>query len=149
MAPPRKLDDDLIEAWCEAISVGLTPRLVCGKLGISTTIWDKWKAKGDADIEAGIDSLEARLVGRHARAKAERNGNWLTGLNMQAQSDPSSLRWLLEHCAPDDYGKNRIELTGKDGGPVAVAQTVVVLPAKMSVDEWVASVNATLGKRDE
>ena len=124
--PPRKLDDDLIEAWHEAISLGLTPNLTCMRMGFSTTIWKTWKEQGETDIENGVDSLEARLVTRHARALGERSGNWLTMLQSEAQKgDAATVRWLLERCHQDVYALQRkVELTGKDGGAIAVSHTV-------------------------
>jgi hypothetical protein len=132
MAPPRKLDDDLIDMWCEAIAVGLTPRLVCGKIGVSYTAWCEWKAKGTVDLEAGVDSVDARLVGRHARAMAERAGKWLLDIDPTRDG-----KWLLEHCHPDDYGaRAKLELTGSDGGPVKVAHSIDL--TKLSDDELTA-----------
>jgi hypothetical protein len=134
---PKLLDDDLIESWCEAIATGLTPRLTCYRIGIDYSTAKKWLSKGDADHEACEDTIEARFFARHTRARADRSGRWLEALTAGSTQD---LRWLLEHCEPEEFGaKSRVELTGKDDGPIQTATHIVILPAKMTVDEWQAA----------
>ena len=127
MARPKLLDDDLIESWCEAIATGLTPRLVCYRLGIAYSNAKAWLAKGESDHEAGEDTIEAAFSARHARARQERAGRWLEVIEQVAiggekDSDRrGSAQWLLEHCEPEEFGaKAKVELTGKDGGAVQV-----------------------------
>jgi hypothetical protein len=43
--------------------------------------------------------------------------------------DVSSAKWLLEHLHPQFYARNRIELTGADGAPLA-GTIAVYLPQK-------------------
>ena len=58
------------------------------------------------------------------------------------QSDDEHVRlkaahWFLEHIFPEYFAKNRIEVTGKDGGPVEVVGTVVTVPSNcQTVRDW-------------
>ena len=40
--------------------------------------------------------------------------------------------WLLEHCQPEHFARNRIEVTGGDGAPLAIG-VGIYLPAKESL----------------
>lgn len=151
MGRPKLLDEDLIDSWCEAISTGLTPRLTCYRLGIAYSAAMNWLAKGERDTEAGEDTIEARFVDRHAHARTLRAGKWLEVIQEIAQNGEKdsdrrgSAQWLLERCEPEEFGgKSKVELTGADGGAVQVQASVVVLPGKLSVTDWVAQVNAAV-----
>lgn len=134
MARPKLLDDDMIESWCEAIATGLTPRLTCYRIGLDYSTSKKWLAKGESDTEAGEDTIEARFFARHTRARADRSGKWLEALTAGSTQD---LRWLLEHCEPEEFGaKSKVEVTGKDGGAVKVESFVAVVPPRLSPEEW-------------
>jgi len=61
--------------------------------------------------------------------KAAVEGNW--------QAAAKKLEWMY----PETYGRQRLELTGKDGGAVQVAAQVVLLPAPIhDADAWAKSV---------
>lgn len=45
---------------------------------------------------------------------------------------PTTSRWMLEKMAPDRWGRNRIEVTGQDGGPIDVE---VALSAREALRE--------------
>lgn len=68
----------------------------------------------------------------------------MAAIHTHADKDWRALAWVQEHRFPDRYGKRQVELTGKDGAAIQVATSVVVLPGKVSVDEWVKSVNAAV-----
>lgn len=140
---PKLLDDDLIESWCEAIATGLTPRLVCYRIGINYGQSCTWLQRGNSDLEEGVDSVEARFARRHAGAREARSGRWLQVLEDVAQgAEKDSDRrgaatWLLEHCEPEEFGaKSKVEVTGKDGGAVQVQSFVAVVPPRLSPEEW-------------
>lgn len=56
-------------------------------------------------------------------------------------NDWRAAAWLLEHCQPEHFAKNRIEITGANGGPLAGA-VGIFLPRKDGATETVVEVNA-------
>ena len=44
-------------------------------------------------------------------------------------ADWRAAAWLLEHCQPEHFAKNRLEVTGADGGPLA-GVVAIMLPPK-------------------
>jgi hypothetical protein len=144
---PTVLDDDVIEAYGNALDTGHTVRTACAFVGLSMQSVQAWRKQGDDDLEAGkTDTLHARFSRRYAHARANRVNRWLGVVDQIAagaekDSDrKASATWLLEHCEPEEFGaKSRVELTGKDDGPIQTATHIVILPAKMTVDEWQAA----------
>lgn len=67
----------------------------------------------------------ARAIGRGVEARLKRiedasnAGDWRAGA------------WLLEHCQPEHFAKNRLEITGRDGEPIAGQVAVLVWPHMM------------------
>ena len=57
--------------------------------------------------------------------------------------------WSLEHRRPKDYGRQRLEVTGADGGPVPLASVVVVPATAVRAEEWAANVQTQLRARDD
>ena len=57
------------------------------------------------------------------------------------ESDWRAAAWLLEHCQPEHFAKNRIEITGANGGPLAGA-VGSFRPRKDGTTETVVEVNA-------
>ena len=50
--------------------------------------------------------------------------------------------WLLEHCNPELFARNRIEVTGADGSPLAAA-VAIYLPQKDNNSQPAIEVNST------
>ena len=129
MAPPRIIDDALADAWVECIEDGGTIRSASEFCGVSHSSVLEIIRKGQHDAEAGVESFAASLADRYAHARGLRKQRWLKSLanaavSAEKTSDQlSAAKWLLEHCEPDEFGdKSKIELTGKDGGPVQVSK---------------------------
>jgi hypothetical protein len=54
------------------------------------------------------------------KAKADRDERLVRSLYAKAQDDPQLAKYWLERRRPDEWAQNsRIEVTGKDGGPIA------------------------------
>ncbi|HXE41971.1 MAG TPA: hypothetical protein VN516_03015 [Candidatus Baltobacteraceae bacterium] len=57
---------------------------------------------------------------------------------IESASDSGEWRaaaWLLEHCNPEKFARNRIEVTGADGSPIAAGMIQIYLPRKESIVE--------------
>lgn len=136
---------DIVDAFAEAIEHGHTLRSACGFIGVSLRAINQHLADGKVDIEEGRKTADAAFAHRYARARAARVNKWLGIVGQVAEGAEKdsdrrgSAQWLLEHCEPEEFGaKSKMEVTGKDGGAVQVQAGVVLLPATLSPDEWLA-----------
>lgn len=134
-------DEALAEAWIACIERGGSIRSASQVCGIHhATVLDHIR-NGEADIAAGIDSWNARLSNRYARARGQRQDRWLRIIDSAASEAEneanriSSAKWLLEHCEPNEFGaKAQVELTGRDGGAIQVQEVGPDL-SKLTDDE--------------
>lgn len=146
MGRPSILNDAIIEAYGNALDVGHTVRSACAFCGLDMHSVQDWRQKGDADLEAGnSETLHARFATRYAHARGVRMNRWLgiiDGIATGAEKDSDrrgSAQWLLEHCEPEEFGaKAKVELTGKDGGPVQTQNFVAVVPPRLTAAEFAA-----------
>lgn len=68
-----------------------------------------------------------------------------------SEADWRAAAWLLEHCQPQHFAKNRLEVTGADGAPLAAGLHLYLPEKQGSVVEAGAVVEApalTEGKPD-
>jgi len=124
----------------QAIQLGGTMQDAAGFAGINYTYLFDWLAKKTPEANELSEALKtakgAGKIGWLAKIeKAASDGNW------------QAAAWKLERTDPDNYGRQRLELTGKDGGAVQVAAQVVLLPAPVhDADAWAKSVAADQAK---
>jgi hypothetical protein len=92
----------------------------CAIAGICDQVWRNWK-RDDPAFRARVDRAIARGVERRLKKidRASNAGDWRASA------------WLLEHTQPQHFARNRIEITGADGQPLAGA-IAVYLPQKES-----------------
>ena len=71
---PERINDDLVAKFVELVADGMTITRTCQTLAINDGVWRRWRAQGDTDLEAGTDSVHARLSAgvQEARREAER-----------------------------------------------------------------------------
>jgi hypothetical protein len=70
---------------------------------------------------------------------------------IEAAADAKDWRasaWLLEHCMPEHFAKNRLEISGVDGGPVAGC-VAILLPPKTDGNGSPAVTVAELAERTD
>ena len=53
----------------------------------------------------------------------------------QAGGDWRASAWILEHCHPQHFSRNRIEVTGADGGPLTGAVLTLAWPHQIEPHE--------------
>lgn len=108
------------------------PLALCAKAaGITyTTLCNYRNADPDFNVEVG----EAIVRGVEKRLKkiedASEAGDW------------RAAAWMLEHCLPEHFAKNRIEVTGADGSPLG-ASVAIFLPQKDDGTKPAIDVNQT------
>ena len=73
----------------------------------------KFEAALQRAISRGVDTRLKKIEG------ASEAGDW------------RAAAWLLEHCQPQHFAKNRLEISGPDGAPLAAGVTLY-LPTKTS-----------------
>ena len=100
------------------IAKGLPYVMCCSVAGISRSAFFAWKAEDPLFAEQ-LDS--ALALGALARLKVIEEG--------ARQGDWRAAAWLLEHCQPQHFARNRIEISRPDGAPLT-AGVQLYLPEK-------------------
>ena len=130
MARPTKLTPDIHRAIVTALEAGNYQDDSASYAGVSPAAFYNWMARGRVErerLESGqkprksetpflvfvdaVESARAKAAVRHVAniAKAANDGVW------QASA------WYLERSYPQKWGRlNRTEISGPDGGPIAV-----------------------------
>jgi hypothetical protein len=115
---PTKLDDVRMRSrLIQLIGTGLPQKHACAAVGVSVPAFCEYREKHEwfrDELETAIaNGLEARLQVIEAAAK----------------KDWRAAAWYAEHVFPEHFSKQRIELTGANGGPLA-AGIGIYLPKK-------------------
>lgn len=123
MARPTKFTRDTIDKLVRATRMGATKQLACAHAGISYATLNDWEnGKFPRNLDDDQKALKAEFFDILTRAVGDSGVRALSVIQQAAhQGDWRAAAWLLEHRFPEDYGKAKVELTGKDGGPVEIA----------------------------
>lgn len=107
----RAVTDKTVDRLIEGLKLGMTRRAAAGFAGISKTTFYRM-------LENDTDGTLVTLV-ENAEGEAEAT---YTAIVARATADPknwTAAAWWLERRHPSEYGKReRVEMTGKDGGPI-------------------------------
>lgn len=112
---PTKFTRPVLKVLLKAARLGMPMTLATKAAGISTEALGQWKRKYPKLVEA-----LARARARGAEARLRR-------IEKASHEDWRASAWLLEKTMPEHFSRNRVEVTGADGGPVTV---VLNLPPK-------------------
>jgi transposase len=118
MARPRKteIDADIQAKIFAAIKLGSTYELAAQYAGISYRTLRNWITRAEAEEEGFIHFLQALKEAEGAGAF-----KLLTKINTAADDGSwQAAAWILERRYPNEYGKQRIEHSGVDGGPLQI-----------------------------
>jgi len=130
-AGPKPLpwyDAKQIKDLCDGLRTGASIEIAASRARIGKTLlFERLAAKTPESAELAEQMERARAEGAVGLlaviGKAATEGNW--------QAAAKKLEWMY----PEVYGRQRIELTGKDGGAVQVAATVAVDLSRLTDDE--------------
>ena len=124
MARKSKYTPETVDKITQAIRLGATYKLACDYAGISEDTFANWK-RLHSDFSEAIKTAEGgAVVGWLAKIeKAATEGNW------------QAAAWKLERRYPDMYGRQRVEVSGPDGGAIVIKGYANVTP-----DDWEAPV---------
>lgn len=121
---PSKLTPEVIAKVKEGLAVGLSPELASERAGISRRTYARWKAQGEADDEAGVESDEREFWHTVTQARAGFAFEavkflWDTRAAPSKDSNADNVKFVLERQYQLDYARTqKVELTGKHGGPI-------------------------------
>lgn len=129
---PSKLTPEIHKAIVEAIRNGASRQAAAASVRVGFSTVKEWMTRGDGahpDREQSSDFAAFSTDVHAAEAEFEQSlvANVMAYSAMGEKPDWRGPAWLLERRFSERWGKTtRTELTGKDGGPVAVASTVDV-----------------------
>jgi transposase len=122
---PSKFTDDVKTRIVKGIKLGMSYELASQYGGISYDTFNEWRKRGEAEGEGPYYDFSEDIKS----AEAEGLFNWLDKIeNAANEGQWQAAAWKAERRFPDMYGKQRIEHTGKDGGPI-------ILKTGMSLDD--------------
>jgi hypothetical protein len=85
--------------------------------GVAERTFAEWMAKGEEFPDSDFGKFRQAVIAAENHAEM----GMVSAVNVGALTDPKHAEWWLERKFPDRWGrKERIELTGKDRGPVQV-----------------------------
>ena len=128
------LTDEMITEICSLSAQGFTRKGITEAVGIDESTFYDWQGKGDAAVakeNRGGKLTENEL--RYAKFKREFTKAQvlfkrlhLANIKKHSARSWQSSAWLLERTFPEEYGRTKqdLEISGKDGGPVNVAEEV-------------------------
>ena len=102
-----KPKDQRREIYIASIAKGFSRSLACKAAGISRTAAYDWDA--DPEWAARVEAAEIQHINKHLGIinDAAEDGEW------------QASKWLLSVRHRDEFGQ-RVEVTGKEGGPVQI-----------------------------
>lgn len=149
MARPKRKNTKLKPAWehketpeakgvvLRELSKGMTVKEACDAAGVGRTTVFEWKARDeefarlwDQALEDGVDLLEAEAR-RRGRDGIDR-GIYHAGerVDTERHYSDSLLTMMLKGRRAAVYNTDRVEHSGKDGGPIIQSLTVEFVSAK-------------------
>jgi hypothetical protein len=134
---PTKFNPKTVKRVLCCVEKGMPLSLASSAAGFSYTTLSDYRAKHPQFAEALKRSIAKGVEKRLKKIEdASDAGDWRASA------------WLLEHCQPEHFAKNRIELTGANGGPLA-AGIGIYLPKKDAGAEPTIEINAVKQIADE
>lgn len=107
---------------CNAIGRGLPFTHACAVARISFETFSRWRSS-DEKFRAQIDEATAKGVDRRLKVIERATNSQDEAIRLRAAC------WFLEHTQPQHFARNRIEISGADGSPLAVG-IGIYLPQK-------------------
>lgn len=145
---PTKFTYETVELLLNGIRAGLPIHLACDAAGIDDSTFYEWQ---NGKFPRGADKqLKTEFSDKLTRARGVSALRNIALISKAADQDWRAAAWILERRFPQDFGKQALEITGSDGGPIqvqAVQLQQVILKAlddhpeaRISVAEALASI---------
>lgn len=142
-----RLTPELIRKISDIVRDGSTAAVACACCGVPESTRQKWFRAGEGMVRQSRHGRHRELVEAVLRAEAEATANILRGIVAAAAKSWQAAAWLLERRFPAEFGRGdrqRLELTGGDGKPLAITWQNLV----KSVEEINDSTGLPEGKPD-
>ena len=138
---PTRCTRDLIKKITPLISNGNFASTACRVAGISEAAFYNWQARGRKDREEGRATIFVEFAEAIERADAEGEARNVLLIQQAAGAGTwQAAAWNLERKYPEKWGRNRLEVTGPNDGPVQVEHSgTVELTAEQVVLGFLAS----------
>ena len=114
---------EITKEICALIAAGFTNKAAIEGLIDESTFY-LYMQKGEEDKQKGKESAYAEFYKSVKTAEKGFRLRHLKNIKDASETVWQASAWLLERRFPDDYGRNKVEVTGKDGGAVEVENTV-------------------------
>jgi len=114
---PTKRTLAAVEVLRACLKRGVPRGMACRMAGITYPTFLAWQREDERFREEVELAIAAGVDGHLGNIEAASKTDWRASC------------WILERCHPDQFGRNRVELTGADGAPLA-AGVQLYLPKK-------------------
>jgi hypothetical protein len=119
---PSKHSREAVSAILRGLRRGFPVTLACEAGGICVATFNLWRRKHE---KFDLQVRKALVTGIQRRFAVIENC-----LNSKDEGVKlSAAKWMLEHCSPEHFARQRMELTGADGAPLSGA-VAIYLPRK-------------------
>ena len=116
MPRPTKLTPETQAKIIKALDAGNYFETACGYAGIDKSTAYKWMQRGQQE-KSGIYFDFFNAV---EKATADAETSMVAIIKLASRDTWQAAAWWLERRAPDRWGRQRQEITGKDGGEIKV-----------------------------
>lgn len=123
--PKIQIMPEIMDEICKNIEAGLPKRLAVAGLIDESTLYD-YINRGDEDIAKGKTTIYSEFAKRVKESEKRFCLGKLQKIERASEETWTAAAWLLERRFPDEFGRNRLEITGKDGEPVQTESTVKI-----------------------
>ncbi len=132
MSRPTKLTPETQEIIVKAVSLGATYEASANAAGISYDSFNNWMKRGEEELQRRESPRVKKDTNQWnneqpfveffkaiKKAQGDRQARWLSQIEQAAQNGNwQAAAWKLERTEPENFGRHRVEITGKDGGDI-------------------------------
>jgi hypothetical protein len=152
---PTKLNPKMQAAFIRLVAKGTYLRDVCDALGIHYQTYRNWMIWGEEYAQAKRPKAKHRIYFEFfdavnkatAKLKLE-TVHQIRQISLDSK-DWRGLAWYLERRFQDEYGRKRLEVTGKDGGPIRTTNLTGNIPLDNLSESELADAYAQLLRDDD
>jgi len=127
MARPHKFTQENVTAILAGIEAGLSFKVAAEAVGISYETFNEWKS-GRFPRSTKANPIHPELKAEFSEGVTQARARGIQTLHQRiadaGEKDWRANGYLLERIEPETYARNRLELTGKDGGPIELTDVV-------------------------
>lgn len=126
-----KYTPEIVERLLKAIRLGMAYKHAAAYAGISEDTFYTWM-KEKTEFSEQVKEAEADGIATNFAKiqKAATNGSW------QASA------WILERRHPEEYGRQRLEITGANGDPIRTQTENKIDLSSLSTEQLIALANS-------